>query len=223
MIVDLLSLLAVLTLGLLSPGPDFLLVLKNSVGGTRGRAFATVAGIALGLVAQMAAIAIGFTAMTPAVVRVVQLGGAAFLAWIGVRTLLAARASSNRPGAAPRSADTVGSAFLEGLGCNLTNPKAFLFYVSLYAQLVRPDTPAAWRALLPVLFVAHAVVTWSLVVLALRSPPVGARLARAQRWLPWSFGLALLALAAWTAWQAWPHEPESLPPPRAEMRASADG
>lgn len=203
MIVDLLSLLVVLTLGLLTPGPDFLLVLKNSVGGSRLRAFATVAGIAAGLLVQLTTITLGFTVVTPAALRAVQLGGAAFLAWIGVRTLLAARPTEMPGGDAGTSVGAGRAAFLEGLGCNLTNPKAFLFYVSVFAQLLHPGVAPVWRITLPLLLVTHAAIAWSLVVLALQSPPVARRLADAQRWLPRAFGIALLALAAWVAWQAW--------------------
>ena len=90
---------------------------------------------------------------------------------------------------------------MEGLLCNLTNPKAFLFFVSLFVQVLHPGTPPAWRVILPVAIVVHGVVAWSLVVLAVQSPPVASRLQRAQRWLPRAFGLALLVLAAFVAWQ----------------------
>jgi len=198
MVVDLLSLLVVLTLGLLTPGPDFLLVLKNSVGGSRVKAFATVAGVTGGLLVQMVTISVGFTALSPGVLRWVQLAGAGFLALIGARALLSApREDVEGP---VKSAGR--SAFLEGLTCNLTNPKAFLFYVSLFAQVL-PHSASVWHELLPVLFVVHGAIAWSCVVLAVQSPPVARRLVRAQRWLPRLFGVVLLAFAGWVAWQAW--------------------
>jgi threonine/homoserine/homoserine lactone efflux protein len=203
MLVDLASLLIVLTLGVLSPGPDFLLVLKNSVGGTRGTAFATVGGIAAGLFAQLTVIAVGFTAMTPEIFRVVQLGGAAFLSWIGVRALLTARSPHAPTPSAARSGATVARAFVEGLGCNLTNPKAFLFYVGMFAHVLHPGAAVEWRVILPLVFVVHAAIVWSVVVLALQSPPIARRLTFAQRWLPRAFGIALVLLAIWIACDAW--------------------
>jgi threonine/homoserine/homoserine lactone efflux protein len=203
MVVDLLSLLAVLTLGVLSPGPDFLLVLKNSVSGSRSRAFATVAGIAGGLLLQLTAIALGFTVVTPALLRVIQLGGAVFLAWVGARALFPARDATLASKVGAPAGSDVGAPFLAGLACNLTNPKAFLFYVSLFAQLLKPAVSPLWRIALPALLVAHATIVWGLVVLALQAPPFARRLTRAQRWLPRVFGVALLVLAVWVAWQAW--------------------
>ncbi|HTX64984.1 MAG TPA: LysE family translocator [Opitutaceae bacterium] len=194
MLINLAWLLAVLTLGLLSPGPDFLLIVKNSVGTPRAYALGTVAGIATGLAAQMLVISLGFVAASPAALRGVQLGGAVFLAYLGWRALRAAPG----PGAAETGAagaPGVRSGFVQGLICNLTNPKAFLFFVSVFAQTLRPDTDRRWRVVLPVAVVVHGATAWSLVVAALQSPPVARRLERAQRWLPRAFGAALVVLA----------------------------
>jgi threonine efflux protein len=202
MLVNLAWLLVVLTLGLLSPGPDFLLIVKNSVGTPRAYAFGTVAGIAAGLAAQMLVISLGFVAAPPAVLHGVQLAGAAYLAYLGVRALVAA------PGPGPDAAGTgprpgAGSGFLQGLLCNLTNPKAFLFFVSVFSQALRPETGRLWRVVLPTAVVLHGAVAWSLVVAALQSPPVARRLARAQRWLPRAFGAALLLLAGAVLVEFW--------------------
>jgi threonine/homoserine/homoserine lactone efflux protein len=204
MLLDVFSLLFVLTLGVLTPGPDFLLVVKNSAGGSRGRAFATVAGIAAGLLVQLSAISLGLTIITPEVMRAVQLGGAAFLVWIAVRTLvIAARVTVSAASGPSEHRSTLANAFVEGLGCNLTNPKAFLFYVGMFAHVLRPGVASFWRVALPLLFVVHAGAIWTGAVFALQSPPVARRFARAQRWLPWAFGVALLLLAIWIAIDAW--------------------
>ena len=203
MLGELLQVLLVLTLGLLSPGPDFFLVVKNSLGGNRRRAYGTVAGITLGLSVQMLVVSLGFVAAPPEVLSGVQLPGAAFLAYLGLRALLSDPASAGGGGQldGARALPGARSGFVEGLLCNLTNPKAFLFFVSLFVQVLHPGTPPAWRVMLPVAIVVHGVAAWSLVVLAVQSPPVERRLQRAQRWLPRAFGLALLVLAAFVAWQ----------------------
>ncbi|MBE2214208.1 MAG: LysE family translocator [Opitutaceae bacterium] len=195
MAVELAGLLGVLTLALLSPGPDFLLVVKNSVGGTRARALATAVGISAGLAAHMLLISLGLAATPASVLRIVQLVGVAFLGYLGVRAMLAAPAPEG--GADPGRASSAHSGFVEGLVCNITNPKAFVFFVSLFAQVIRPDASAAWRVVVPVVVVLHGLVMWCGVVLALQSPVVARRLGRAQHWLPRVFG-ALLVLVAVT-------------------------
>jgi threonine/homoserine/homoserine lactone efflux protein len=188
-------LLGVLTLGLASPGPDFFVVMRNSVGATRARGLATAAGIVAGLCVHTCAIAFGMGVMSDVVVQALSLAGAAFLGWLGVRALATA------PVAAPESGGAVErrsneSAFLEGLVCNLTNPKAFFFFLGVFAQVVPPAAGLGWRIALPVVVVVHGAVCWSLIVLALQSGPVSRRLARAQRWLPRVFGAALVGFAA---------------------------
>jgi threonine/homoserine/homoserine lactone efflux protein len=201
MIVNLAWLLVVLTLGLLSPGPDFMLIVKNSVGTPRSFARGTVAGIAVGLAVQMLVISFGFVAAPPPVLRAVQIAGAGFLAYLGLRALWAAPGPAGAPGGSLRPGGRSG--FLQGLLCNLTNPKAFLFFVSLFAQTLRPDTRLLWRIALPAAVVIHGAAAWSLVVAALQSAPIARRLERAQRWLPRAFGAALIVLAAVVLGEAW--------------------
>ena len=219
------GLFGVLTLGLLSPGPDFLLILRNSLGPTAARGFGTVAGIGLGLAVQMLAISLGFASLPPQAMRLVQLAGAAYLAYLGLRSLLARAEPPTSPAAAfPGSTPAAGThaslfrseqtsvrfareaagpfrrGFLDGLICNLTNPKAFLFFVGLFAQVVPAGTSLPRRIGLPVAIIVHGATLWTLIVLALRAPLIAAQLRRAQHWLPRAFGVLLLALAAWLAW-----------------------
>lgn len=196
MLLDLGWLLGVLTLALLSPGPDFLLVVKNSVGGSRARALGTVAGISAGLALQTTLISLGFAALSPEKLRIVQLAGVAMLGWIGLRALLAPADGSKGADLSRESRSSARSGTLEGFVCNATNPKAFVFFVSLFAQVIRPERPEAWRVILPVVVVLHGLVCWTLVVFALQSPVVTRRLGRAQHWLPRVFGGALVIVAA---------------------------
>ncbi len=213
MLAQLLGLLGVLSLGLLSPGPDFLLILRNSLGPTAARGLGTVAGITLGLAVQVLAISLGCAALPAAAMRALQLAGAAYLAYLGLRALLARADATVSTTAADQgrkilmrsdheNASAARRGFVDGLVCNLTNPKAFLFFVGLFAQLLPTGTALGWRIAVPVTIVVHGAVLWTLVVLALRAPVVAAQLRRAQHWLPRAFGLALLALALWLAWRS---------------------
>jgi threonine efflux protein len=203
MIANLAALLVVLTLGLLSPGPDFLLVVKNSVGTRRSYALGTVAGIATGLAVQMLVISLGFVAAPPSVLLGVQLAGVIFLAYIGLRALLSKPSPNPNPLGA-HAPPGVRTGYVQGLVCNLTNPKAFLFFVSIFAQALRPGSGIAWRIILPAAVVIHAAAAWSLVVAAVRSPPVARRLERAQHWLPHAFGGVLLVFAGVVLWEIFP-------------------
>ena len=213
MLPQLATLLGILTLGLISPGPDFFLIVKNSMSGSRARAFATGWGIAGGLCIQVLALSLGLAMAPPIVLRIVQLAGAAFLAWIGLRALLARPEAATtagemqRPNARFRERGQAAAGFMEGFLCNVTNVKVFVFFTSIFSQFIRPDSPASWHVVMPVVVVAHGAVMWTLITWALLFPPVARQLARVQRWLPRVFGAILIGFALFVAWESIAWEP----------------
>jgi leucine efflux protein len=66
----------------------------------------------------------------------VQWLGAAYLAWLGAKMLLA------KPGAAPVLNITAGHYFRQALMITLLNPKAILFYMAFFPLFVDPAQPA---------------------------------------------------------------------------------
>lgn len=205
---QLLTLLGILTVGLISPGPDFFLIVKNSMSGSRLRAFATGWGIAAGLCVQVLALSLGLAVAPPIVLRVVQLAGAAVLMWIGLKALLS-RSSTEPADRASEKENTAGHArgqaaagFMEGFLCNVTNVKVFIFFTSLFSQFVTADSPAGWRVLMPVVVVVHGIVMWTLITWALLFPPVARQLTRTQRWLPRVFGVILIGFALFVVWES---------------------
>ena len=217
------TLLGIMTLGLLSPGPDFFLIVKNSMSGSRARAFATGYGIAAGLTLQVLALSLGLAVAPKIVLRCIQMAGALVLAWIGLKALLArpAPAAENTSVGAGAGAETdvkaadaapapkrerargqAATGFMEGFLCNATNVKVFVFFVSLFSQFIKPDSPAGWHVLVPVVVVVHGAVMWTLINWALLFPPVARQLARAQRWLPRAFGVILVGFAIFVAWES---------------------
>ncbi|AWI08523.1 LysE family translocator [Ereboglobus luteus] len=205
---QLLTLLGILTVGLISPGPDFFLIVKNSMSGSRLRAFATGWGIAAGLCVQVIVLSLGLAMAPPVVLRIVQLAGAAVLMWIGLKTLLA-RPVVNQPAQASEGMDAdkyerkqATAGFMEGFLCNATNVKVFVFFTSLFSQFVVADSPMSWRVFMPVVVVIHGLVMWSLITWALLFPPVARQLTRTQRWLPRVFGVILIGFALFVVWES---------------------
>lgn len=191
--IDLASIFVILTIGLFTPGPDMMVVLKNSLGG-RARGLATVAGIAVGLGLQTALLSAAFTLLaghTTTIANALRWGGAAVLVFIGIRALLTRSAAADSPEG--EMARASGSAFAEGLLCNLTNPKAFLFFTGVFSQLIGPATPRWLAFTLPVIITAHGALCWSILSVLVQSRHVAGRLQRVQGVLVRVFG-ALLVL-----------------------------
>jgi threonine/homoserine/homoserine lactone efflux protein len=91
---------------------------------------------------------------------VLKIAGAAVLAVMGLRSLVAAarggRSAAAGVAAAPTSA---APAFLQGLLGNLLNPKAGAIFLTVVPQFVRPGDPAARLAAMVVVFAA-LVCAW---------------------------------------------------------------
>ncbi|EPZ5287614.1 LysE family transporter, partial [Cronobacter dublinensis] len=114
-------------LGMLSPGPDFFLVIKNAARYPRSAAMMTAAGVIAGVITHMtycvAGIAVVITT-TPWLFGALKYVGAAYLVWLGVNALLARGSTSLALDGVAQESTSLKKAFLQGYLCNLLNPKA---------------------------------------------------------------------------------------------------
>jgi threonine/homoserine/homoserine lactone efflux protein len=156
----LLFILAALTL-LLIPGPAVLYIVTRSAQHGRRAGLASVLGVeAAGLVHALAA-ALGLSAILLAsatAFEIVKYAGAAYLVYLGVRTLLA----RDEPTAeAPRAETRLRAHFGRGMLVNLLNPKTALFFYAFLPQFVDPGKGGIQGQifLLGVLFVLLASCT----------------------------------------------------------------
>ncbi|MEO3828030.1 LysE family translocator [Actinomadura sp. B10D3] len=127
------------------PGLDTLLVLRTSIVQGRRSGLAAALGILTGCGVWGLATAVGLTALLTAsqvAYDVVRVCGAAYLVWLGTTALWRARRKSGG-GAAPEPAvaATGFAAFRAGVGTNLLNPKAGVFYMSLVPQFMPHGAP----------------------------------------------------------------------------------
>ena len=127
---------------IIAPGPDTVVVTKNAVLHGRRAALGTSLGVNAGLVIWTVAAALGLAAVvreSAVAFTVVKLLGAAYLIWLGVQALLAARArSAHERSGVRRSSAPVGAllGFRQGLLSNLGNPKIAVFFTGLLPQFV---------------------------------------------------------------------------------------
>ena len=138
---------------LLIPGPGNLaLITSTSKGKIRGGLAATMGVIAGDQVLMWSAVAgvAALLAAYPDAFHAVQWVGAAYLAWLGAKMLLA------KPGAAPILNIKVGHYFRQALMITLLNPKAILFYMAFFPLFV---DPANQRGLVTYGFMAGTIAT----------------------------------------------------------------
>jgi threonine/homoserine/homoserine lactone efflux protein len=159
--------LAMTVLLSVSPGPDDVLVLRNSLRGGARLGLATVAGVAVGTLVWGVAAAVGLAALvgrSALVYEALCLTGAGYLVLLGVVPLVAElRGHAGRPacGSPPRSsAGGLGRAFSTGLAGDLLSPKIGLFYLAVVPQFLPDGAPALESALLLCAIDVSVAVTW---------------------------------------------------------------
>ena len=128
---------AAIVLFLAIPGPGNLaLITSTGKGGVRGglaATFGVIAGDQVLLWMAVAGVAALLTAY-PAAFSAVQWLGAAYLAWLGLRMLMA------KPGSAPILNIRPRQYFQQALTITLLNPKAIVFYMAFFPLFVDPAT-----------------------------------------------------------------------------------
>ncbi|MFY8274035.1 LysE family transporter [Pseudoalteromonas sp. SSDWG2] len=127
-----------------SPGPDFAVVLKNSVSYGRANGLATSAGVGAGILVHVVYCLLGVALLisqAPTVFMVLKYVAAAYLAYLGVQAIQA------KPSALGDDVQNTGQhqglcvAFRRGFLTNALNPKATLFFLSLFTLVVSVQTP----------------------------------------------------------------------------------
>ena len=114
-------------LGMLSPGPDFFLIVKNAARYQRSAAlmtaFGVIAAIALHMSYCVAGLAVLITT-TPWLFNILKYAGAAYLVWIGVKSLLPQSSNLVDLNTTQHEIVSFKKAFMQGFLCNVLNPKA---------------------------------------------------------------------------------------------------
>src|SRR5450830_347997 len=182
----------------LAPGPDNIYVLTRGIAQGRKAGLVAALGFSSGLFFHTLLAVLGFAAIIkayPAAYHALQYAGAAYLVYLGIRTLLAAKtAMSLEAGAAQLSLSRI---YWQSVIANILNPKVTLFFIAFLPQFVNVHAGhVAWQMLLlAVVFILQALAIFSAI--AFFSGIVGAyfqRQARAALYLNRLAGCAFVGL-----------------------------
>jgi threonine/homoserine/homoserine lactone efflux protein len=167
--------LAVAALTYVTPGPDWFVVMRHAVS-SRRQGFVAAVGVQCGLMVHMTAASVGVAALLLASAKAftaLKLVGAAYLVYLGVRSLLearrTARASASLASDEPQAATPAGQVFRQSMLSNVLNPKAALFFVAVLPQFLSSGGSVAGQVIvLGLLDVGLGLVWWTVFVLAIR-------------------------------------------------------
>ncbi|MCX9030911.1 LysE family translocator [Citrobacter portucalensis] len=169
---------------LLSPGPDFFLLVGYAARYRMRGSAGLCVGIAFGngLYVLLAIIGWGILRQLPLLFTVIELLGALYLLWIGSllvrsrpQTLTGTDAQSTCPG--------LGKQLLLGLGSSLLNPKNALFYLALMTALIGPSVTLLQQTMSGI-WMTSVVLCWDLlIVMFIGLPQIQRRLSRGILWV----------------------------------------
>jgi len=123
---------------LLVPGPAVLYITSRSIGLGRAAGLVSAMGIAVGTLFHVAAATLGLSALlvsSASAFQLVKYAGAAYLIYLGIRTLRCGEAVTLDPTGERRSLRNI---FGQGVLVNLLNPKTALFFLAFLPQFVDP-------------------------------------------------------------------------------------
>jgi RhtB (resistance to homoserine/threonine) family protein len=186
-------------LAVASPGPDFAVVLKQSLTHGRRTAIWTSIGVGSAISVHVAYSLLGLGLLirgSPTWFNVVKYAGAAYVAWLGVQALRARPRGQTAFATGTRDATpSVPRAFATGFLTNALNPKATLFFVSLFILIVSPRTPLVIQAAYGAWMVVATMAWFTLVALLFTRENVRQRFQRYGHWIDRGLGMLLLGFA----------------------------
>ncbi len=184
-------------LAVASPGPDFAVVVRESV--THGRRAGTWTafgvGTAIFLHVGYSLLGIGLiVSQSIMLFNVLKWAAAAYLVYIGFKALRARPASAGEALQVSTVERTPRAAYIAGFMTNGLNPKATLFFLSLFTVVIDPHTPLLVQAGYGVYLAVATGLWFCLVALLFSQARVRAAFARMGHWFDRTMGAVLIAL-----------------------------
>ncbi|KSV94778.1 LysE family translocator [Sinorhizobium sp. GL28] len=191
---ELLAVVTITILAVISPGPDFAMVTRNSLLLSRRTGVLTALGIGAGVCVHVAYTILGVGLVIRQSIllfSILKLGGAAYLIWLGFKMLRAKPAGPLEKLDVPALSDL--GALRTGFFTNALNPKTTVFIVSLFMQVVEPTTPLLLQVGYGGFIAAAHIVWFALVALFFSFGVVRVRLLRLRHWIDRIFGALLVS------------------------------
>lgn len=190
-------LVVVFSVALASPGPDFVMAVRNSVMGSRKAGIFTAIGFGLGVAIHVAYCLAGLAlviAQSVVLFSIIKWIGAAYLFWVGYHALKSKGYTPPEEGAEAPAAMSALQALRSGFITNLFNPKATLFFLALFTQILSPDIGIAAKAVYGLTCIVMTMLWFSVVATVLTTPKIRSAFLRASKWIDRVCGAMFVAL-----------------------------
>ncbi|KMK15178.1 threonine transporter [Pluralibacter gergoviae] len=182
-----LTVAAVHLIALVSPGPDFFFVSQTAVSRSRKEAMMGVLGITCGVMVWAGVALLGLHLIIEKMAwlhNIIMVGGGLYLCWMGYQMLRGALKKRETAAAAPQvELAQSGKSFLKGLLTNLANPKAIIYFGSVFSLFVGDSIGSGARWGIFLLIVIETLAWFTVVASLFALPAMRSGYQRAAKWI----------------------------------------
>lgn len=190
-------LIGIFSVALASPGPDFVMAVRNSVLYSRRTGIMTAVGFGLGVGVHVTyclgglAIVIAKSVLLFSILKYI---GAAYLFYVGWKALRSSGFSSSDIGAAEKPVMSDFAAIRGGFITNVFNPKATMFFLALFTQIIDPAEPLTIQFVYGLTCVVMTMLWFTVVATVLTAPAIRAQFLKISKWIDRVCGALFIAL-----------------------------
>lgn len=184
-------------LAVMGPGPDFMMITRNSLVYSRRAGKYSAVGLGLGILVHVFYSIVGIGLIISKSILLfsfIKMVGAAYLVYVGYKSLTAKSSKAKLDNVEEKKDLAPIEALKMGFITNVTNPKVTLFFLSVFTQVIDPGTPLSWQILYG-LEMSLATMAWFiLVATAFTHRSIKNRVSGIQHYAEKAMGVILIAL-----------------------------
>lgn len=195
MVDQILVIVGVTFLVMVSPGPDMVLVLRNTFSGGRLAGLQTSLGVLTGNLVHITYCVLGIgwlISQSILAFTALKYAGAAYLIYLGIMSYRAGATTLNSSSIEGRRRNRTW--FVQGFVNNILNPKGTLFFLGVFTVVITPETSASATLVLVIVMISVAASFWLFFVYTLDRPIIREFIERSQRVVNRVFGVLLVFL-----------------------------
>lgn len=185
------------TLAVISPGPDFIIAVRNSLTYSRKTGIWTAVGFGAGISIHILYSFAGLAFLISKYIllfNTIKFIGAGYLVYIGIKSLRSKSSKINIEKQEKKEDISAKAAFKIGFLTNVLNPKATLFFLSLFTLAITQTTPLYVTGIISIILISETIVWFSLVAIFLTQEKIRTAFGKYQGLFNKTFGGLLIAL-----------------------------
>jgi len=193
-------LIGIFVMALASPGPDFVVAVRNSITFSRMSGILTAIGFAAGVGVHVTYTLFGLAtiiAQSVFLFSLIKYIGAAYLLYMGIQALRSQGFDSQNSQINQKRKQTITplQCLWNGFLTNVLNPKATLFFLAIFSQFIDPQTPIAVQAMYGATCIVMTGIWFSFVAVFLTTPKIKTAFLSMTKWIDKACGCMLIALS----------------------------